>query len=323
MLRSRRPGLLRGDARPLPALCEAAALATGTTVEVTFSRRGHDDAQQPGPGRALPGQHGRLRHRGPGRRRERRQHGHGQRQLGLPDDPPRPRDRAEGTPGHSILFRDAAVTPAGRRGDAARRDARRPDRVRAVRGPGARRRGVGASSARPDAAPGRAWAYHRRGAPRWTTDSNRRRPQRDGSDPRRSPPRPSPEDHVAERPHDPDPASGFASRNGWDRDVRDVSRLRPADLRRAGDVHEAALDHGPGRAPPARASTSRSSARRSTTPSATAGRPLRAARDPRGAVHVGSIHSLQLGVEPFEVLDRRRRRRREHRPGLDRARPTR
>ena len=35
----------------------------------------------------------------------------------------------------------------------------------------------------------------------------------------------------------------------------------------------------------------------------------------------GSINSLQLGVEPFERPDRRRRRRREHRPGLDRARP--
>ena len=53
-------------------LCEAAALATDTTVEVTFSGRRPDDAQQPRPGRAVPGQHGRLRHRRPGRRPERR-----------------------------------------------------------------------------------------------------------------------------------------------------------------------------------------------------------------------------------------------------------
>ena len=31
--------------------------------------------------------------------------------LGLPDDPPRAGHRARGTPGHSILFRDAAATP--------------------------------------------------------------------------------------------------------------------------------------------------------------------------------------------------------------------
>ena len=35
----------------------------------------------------------------------------------------------EGTPGHSILFRDAAATPAGRRDDAPRGHARRPDRL--------------------------------------------------------------------------------------------------------------------------------------------------------------------------------------------------
>ena len=104
--------------------------------------------------------------------------------------------------------------------------------------------------------------------------------------------------------------------------VRDVRRLRPADLRRADDVHEAAVGHRSGRAPRARASTSRSSARRSTTPSATGPAPASGPRAIREAQYTsGSINSLQLGVEPFEVLDRRRRRRREHRPGLDRARP--
>ena len=55
----------------------------------------------------------------------------------------------EGTPGHSILFRDAAVDPARRRDDAAGRDAHRPDRRRAVQGPGAGRRRPGRSSASP------------------------------------------------------------------------------------------------------------------------------------------------------------------------------
>ena len=36
---------------------------------------------------------------------------HGQRQLGLPDDPPDLAIAPEGTPGHSILFRDAAARP--------------------------------------------------------------------------------------------------------------------------------------------------------------------------------------------------------------------
>ena len=48
---------------------------------------------------------------------------------------------------------------------------------------------------------------------------------------------------------------------------------------------------------------SRSSARRSTSGHAPPGRAVRAARDPPGPVHVGAVNSLQLGVEPFEVLD--------------------
>ena len=112
-------------------------------------RRGHvlrrrpDDAQQRRPRRAVPGQHGRLRHRGPGRRPQRRIDRHGQRQLGRADHPPGPRDRARG---HARALdpvprrgRDAAR----RRGDAAGRDARRPDRRRAVQRPGARGRGMG------------------------------------------------------------------------------------------------------------------------------------------------------------------------------------
>ena len=47
----------------------------------------------------------------------------------------------EGTPGHSILFRDAAATPRAD-DDAAGGDPDRPDRGRAVQGPGAGRGGV-------------------------------------------------------------------------------------------------------------------------------------------------------------------------------------
>ena len=63
-------------------LCEAAALATDTTVEVTFSGGARTMRNNRRPGRAVPGQHGRLRDRGPGRRPERRLDRHGQRQLG-------------------------------------------------------------------------------------------------------------------------------------------------------------------------------------------------------------------------------------------------
>ena len=80
-----------------------------------------------GPGRAVPGQHGRLRHRGPGRRPERRQHGHGQRQLGLPDDPPGPGDRAGGHARPLDPVPRRGRHAAGRRDDAAGGDARRPD----------------------------------------------------------------------------------------------------------------------------------------------------------------------------------------------------
>jgi hypothetical protein len=52
-----------------------------------------------------------LRHRGPGPGPQLRQHRHGQRQLGLPDDPPRPRDLRGGRPGPLDPFRDAAATP--------------------------------------------------------------------------------------------------------------------------------------------------------------------------------------------------------------------
>ena len=69
------------------------------------------------------------------------------------------------------------------------------------------------------------------------------------------------------------------------------------------DVHEAAVDHRPGRAPPAARSMSRSSAPRSTTRSATGPGARFGPRAIREAQYTsGSINSLQLDVEPFEVL---------------------
>ena len=116
----------------------------------------------------------------------------------------------EGVPGHSILFRDAAATPRADEttllaATLVAQTARRP-----VPRSGPRRGGLGGvprradRRRRPSATPG---CYHRPGAPRWTSDSNRRRPERDGPSDRAASdgPRPSPEDPVAERPHDPDP----------------------------------------------------------------------------------------------------------------------
>ena len=112
MIRSDDEAYYEIDARPVPGAVR------GRRARDRHHGRGHvlgprhDDAQQRGPRRALPGEHGRLRHRRPGRRRERRQHGHGQRQLGLPDDPPGPRDRAtRARPATRSGFRDAAITP--------------------------------------------------------------------------------------------------------------------------------------------------------------------------------------------------------------------
>ena len=161
------------------------------------------------------------------------------------------------------------------------------------------------------------------------------RPMRTGGAPRRRirelaagvsrrPARRLPEDHpMAERPHPSDdpPARDFAAANGWDRDyevfadfdlptyVGPTTFMKlpwvtdPADLgARRTDVAivGAPFDDGV---------SHRSGARFGP----------RAIREAQYTS--GSINSLQLGVEPFEVLDRRRRRRRQHRAGLDRASP--
>jgi agmatinase len=107
---------------------------------------------------------------------------------------------------------------------------------------------------------------------------------------------------VAKRPHDPEPASGYASRNGWDGDYETFSDYDlpsyvgpvsfgklpwiddPAELRRmavdvavVGAPFDDAVSHRPGtRFGP------------------------RAIREANYAS--GSLHSLQLDVDPFEVL---------------------
>ena len=297
------------------ALAEAAALATGTTVEVAFT----GGAMSMHRNRTLEAALGRerrgLRHRRRGPRPELGQHRHGQRELGLPDDPPGARrSPTRARPAHSILFRDAAATPAGRRDDAPRRDARRPDGVRAVRRPAARRRRVAGVPRRGligravASQQGPAGARMRTGAPRWTLDANRRRPQRDDVRSRgpTAPIRPSPEDFVAERPHDPDASRPHRRLRGRQRlgpRVRDLQRLRAADVRRPDDVHEPAVDHGPAASSIARG-----------VDVAIIGAPFDDAVSHRPGARFGpraireaqytsgSINSLQLGIEPFELL---------------------
>ncbi len=90
---------------------------------------------------------------------------------------------------------------------------------------------------------------------------------------------------MAERPHDPRPRLRRRQRLGSA--VRGVQRLRAAHLRRADDLHEPAVDHRSRRAAPpgGRCRDHRRAVRRRGEPPA--GRPVRPARDPRGAVHVG------------------------------------
>ena len=192
-----------------------------------------------GPRRALPGQHGGLRHRGPGRRPERRQHRHGQRQLGLPDDPPGPRDRAGG---HA-----RPLDPVPRR----RRRRRGPTRSTLLAAT------LVAQTAyelfADPALVAAAWREFRGDGPtaaatgrgRAVLPSRRRAPLDDGFEPAAPPARRIRsrrgrrrdrlrEDPVAERPHDPRSRPRLRARERLGPRVRDLHRLRPADLRRAG-----------------------------------------------------------------------------------------
>ena len=156
-------------------------------------------------------------------------------------------------------------------------------------------------------------------APRRTADPNRRRPAG------RHPPAPATAgDRLRRTRGRASPRPGRRRLRSAQRlgpRVRGVRRLRPAHVRRAADVHEAALGAGRGRPPGAqrgRRDRRRPVRRRRQPP---ARRPLRPARDPRGPVH-DRLHPLApAGRRAVRDPRRRRRRRREHHPGLDRARP--
>ena len=112
---------------------------------------------------------------------------------------------------------------------------------------------------------------------------------------------------MAERPddaHRPDPDTDreFAAANGWDRDYEAYS-----DFDLPTYVGPTTFMNLPWITDPAELRAPRSGRRDHRRPVRRRGepplrRPLRAAGDPRGAVHAGSINSLQLGVEPFEIL---------------------
>ena len=129
----RRRDRLRADARALPGDVRGGRTRDRHDRRGDVLRRRSDDAQQPGPGRALPGQHGRLRHRGPGRRPERRQSPTWPTSAGSarPSTPSSRSRRGHARPLDPVPRRGGPAP--GRRGHAARRHPRRPDRVRAVR----------------------------------------------------------------------------------------------------------------------------------------------------------------------------------------------
>ena len=203
----------------------------------------------------------------------------------------------EPTPGHSIEFRDAAARPRADETMLLAATLVAQTALDLLARPGARRRRPGASSAaRPMAARDRRPRALRTGAgtmppgaPRWTADPNRRRPTR-----RRRPPgprpatdAPPPEDHVAERPDAPGRRRLRRAQRLGPR-VRDVRRLRPADLRRPADVHEAAVGARtrPSSAP-AGVDVAIVGAPFDDAVSHRPGARFGPAGDPRGAVHVG------------------------------------
>ena len=113
-------------------LCTAAALATDTTVEVTFSglaRTMRNNRVLAERFRANMTAYG-IEDQGddPNAGLDR----HGQRQLGLPDDPPGPRHRAGGDARSLDPVPRRGRHAARRRDDAAGRDPRRPDGTRPV-----------------------------------------------------------------------------------------------------------------------------------------------------------------------------------------------
>ena len=213
----------------------------------------------------------------------------------------------EGVPGHSILFRDAAATPRADETTLLAATLVAQTAVELFTRPGARRGGLGGVPRRliRPTAGAAARCYHRArrapldarsrtgGAPSETDSLTRPRPLARARLRR---------NHVAERPHDPDADPDFAAANGWDRQFETFSdfdlptyvgpttfmnlpwitdpdelRRREVDVAIIGAPFDDAVSHRPG----ARFGP-------------------RAIREAQYTS--GSINSLQLDVEPFEVL---------------------
>ena len=114
---------------------------------------------------------------------------------------------------------------------------------------------------------------------------------------------------------------GFAAANGWDREYETFSDFElptyvgPTTFMNLPWVTDVADLHAQGR----RRRDRRRAVRRRRQPPAR--RALRAPRDPRGAVHLGLDQLAPAGGRAVRGPPGRRRRRREHRAGLDRAGP--
>ena len=195
------------------ALADGAALATGTTGRGDVLRRGDDDEARTGRSRRAgsrtrrpTGSRTRARTRTPAAPTWATSAGSARRSTRSS------RSATRASPGHSIAFRDAAATPRADEVTLLAATLVAQVAVRAVRRPGARRGRLGASSAaeaegrarRRTALIGRG-ASIRAGAPRWTSDANRRRPSETAT---AMPAGPragraaAAEDLVAERPDD-------------------------------------------------------------------------------------------------------------------------
>ena len=273
MLRSADQAVLRADEGALPRDVRGGGERADVEVEVEFSGGATTMNHNRALADALGGERGGVRHR-------RRGHGPGvgstdmgnvswvvpaiHPDLSIADGP---------TPGHSIEFRDAAARPRADRTVLLAATLVAQTAIDLLLDPALveaawrefRAEAIGRRVS--DCGPG--YDAARRapldGGPEPAAPRLRRRPR---PAPATVDGRPPPEDNRGRA----SPAPGRRRLRGAQRlgpRVRDVRRLRPADLRRPADVHEAAVGPGPGRAPARATSTSRSSARRSTTRSAT------------------------------------------------------
>ena len=327
MLRSADQAVLRGDAGPLPGAGRGGRARDRHDGRGRRSRGGATTMHQNrDPRGALGGERRGLRHRRPGPRPELRQHRHGQRQLGLPDDPP----GARRSPTRARpATRSSSATPPRRRAPTRRRSSRRRSSPRRRTSCSPTRRSSTAawrSSAGESLRPSAGMGYDRsRRAPldagcEPAAPPARRRPIRRPV----SPIRPSPEDSRGRAPPRPRPPRRRATSPPPTAGTREFEAFSDFDLPTyvgPDDVHEPALGHRSRRAPRSgrgRGDHRRAVRRRGQPP---ARRALRAAGDPRGPVHVGLDQLPPARRRAVRGPDRRRCRRREHRPGLDRARP--